>query len=1205
MTIAAGTRLGRYEIRSQIGAGGMGEVYLANDTKLDRKVALKILPPEFAADNDRMSRFVREAKSASALNHPNIITIHEIGESDGTHFIATEFIDGKTLNEYAKANPLNYTAALEIAIQVASALDEAHQAGIVHRDIKPDNVMVRANGLTKILDFGIAKLSTPTESNEEAATAIQAQTQAGMIIGTPQFMSPEQARGRDVDHQTDIFSFGVVLYEMLSGASPFKGETVSDVIAAVLTKEARPLANVPPELAAIVQKSLQKDKQKRYQTAKDLLDDLKEVKQELEIQMRLGRNSAPHLEEAQTQFLQATTGEKSSAFTTDSENGFWVAVLPFKFRGANADLADLAEGLSEEIITGLSRFSYLRVIARGSTLNYANDSGEVRTIGKELRARYVLEGNLRQAGNKLRFAVRLIDAATGGNLWAENFEREFSPEAVFALQDDLVPRIVSTCADHFGVLVRSISDAVRGKNPKHLGPYEALMRGFGYHYLLNPEDHAEAREVLEKAVEESPNNADCWAMLSWVYSHEYGHGFNPRPGSLDRALAAARRAVELAPSNHLTYQTLAVAHFFRKEKAACLSAAERALSLNPLDASNEAIFLITFTGDWERGCALIRRALELNPYCPGWYRLILGLDEYRKTNYREAATEAVKANTTGLWADIVFAAIYGQLGEQTAARDAVQNLIAAKMDSLEAVWELGAKWFDPLLVEHLLEGIGKAGLKTVSTQNSEESKTQILKAQTIAEEKPTEVGTQNSIAVLPFTNMSADGDNEYFCDGLAEELLNALSKIDDLKVAARTSAFSFKGINANVSEIGEKLSVKNLLEGSVRRSGNKLRISVQLINAADGYQLWSDRYDRELRDIFDVQDEITLAVVDALKLKLFGDEKAAVLKRYTEDAEVHELFLKGRYYSYKYTAEGWKRAIEFFEKAIEKQPDYAPAYAGMAASRGCLWFFGLLPAGQTIPQSRTAAIRALEIDENLADAYLSLAIITFFYDWEWEKAEQEFKRSIALNPNNAEALSYYAIFLGFEERFDEAISRGKRALELDPLSPLINMNVGWTYFSAGLLDEALDRAGKMIEMEPDFYGAYWLKGAIYLSGGEYEAAVEDLKKAASLGGHQIVLADLGSAYSLAGKKDEAAVILKQLLEMRRRDYVPAICMARLYSRTGENKEAIEWLEKAFEERNGEMVFLKGEIAGAAAGDAFHRIGSDPALIDLLRKMNLP
>ncbi|HJZ12871.1 MAG TPA: tetratricopeptide repeat protein, partial [Acidobacteriota bacterium] len=421
----------------------------------------------------------------------------------------------------------------------------------------------------------------------------------------------------------------------------------------------------------------------------------------------------------------------------------------------------------------------------------------------------------------------------------------------------------------------------------------------------------------------------------------------------------------------------------------------------------------------------------------------------------------------------------------------------------------------------------------------------------------------NSIAVLPFTNMSADDENEYFCDGLAEELLNALAKIEDLKVAARTSSFSFKNKNAEASQIGKALRVKTILEGSVRRTGNKLRITVQLINAADGYHLWSERYDREMQDIFDVQDEIALAVVDALKLKLFGDKKAAVLKRYTDDAEVHELFLKGRYYSYKYTADGWKRAIEFFERAIEKQPDYAPAYAGLASSYGCLWFFGFLPAGQTMAQCRAATIKALELDENLADAYLSQAIITFFYDWEWEKAEQAFKRSITLNPNNAEALSYYALFLSFEERFDEAISRGKRSLEIDPLSPLINMNVGWTYFSAGLLDEALDQAGKMIEIEPDFYGAYWLKGAIRLANGNYVEAVEEFKKAVSLGGHQVVLADLGSAYALAGKKDKAAAILDRLLEMRRREYVPAICMARVYSRIGENEKAIEWLEKAF------------------------------------------
>ena len=273
--------------------------------------------------------------------------------------------------------------------------------------------------------------------------------------------------------------------------------------------------------------------------------------------------------------------------------------------------------------------------------------------------------------------------------------------------------------------------------------------------------------------------------------------------------------------------------------------------------------------------------------------------------------------------------------------------------------------------------------------------------------------------------MSADADNEHFCDGLAEELLNALSKIDDLKVAARTSAFSFKGKSLNVSEIAARLNVNHILEGSVRRSGTRLRISVQLVNASDGFHLWSNRYDREMRDIFDVQDEITLAVVGALKLMLFGAEKAALLKRSTDDAAVHELFLKGRYYSYRYSAEGWTRAIEFFQRAIDMQPDYAPAHAGMATCYGCLWFFGLLPAGQTIPHCKAATHKALDIDGTLANAHLSLAMTTFFYDWEWEGAEQAFRQSIALKPNDAEALSYYALFLAFEGRTGEALDRAR------------------------------------------------------------------------------------------------------------------------------------------------------------------------------------
>jgi len=408
---------------------------------------------------------------------------------------------------------------------------------------------------------------------------------------------------------------------------------------------------------------------------------------------------------------------RTKAGAVRADEGFWVAVLPFKYSGSNSDLAALAEGLTEDIVTGLSRFSYLKVITRSSTARYANESTDVRSAGKQLGACYVMEGSLRQVRTRLRIAVQLVDTSSGARLWAETYDRPFQSEAVFELQDDVVPRIVSTCGDRFGVLARNISDAVRGTEPTELSPYEALMRGLGYHHRLTAAEHAEAREALERAVERAPSNADCWAMLSWIYSHEYAHGFNVRPGSLERALASARRAVDIAPSNQLAQQALAVVLFFRNERAGCRSAAERALGLNPLDTSNEAIFLITFSGEWNRGCALIRRAMELNPHHPRWYGTVLGINEYRLANYRAVIDEVVKANAPDVfWTNMLLAAAHGRLGELTAARTALRDLLAQKEDFAQSAGQLLSKWFDPQLVGHLIEGLRSAGLNTPSAR---------------------------------------------------------------------------------------------------------------------------------------------------------------------------------------------------------------------------------------------------------------------------------------------------------------------------------------------------------------------------------------------------------------------------------------------------------------------------------------------------------
>jgi TolB-like protein len=446
-----------------------------------------------------------------------------------------------------------------------------------------------------------------------------------------------------------------------------------------------------------------------------------------------------------------------------------------------------------------------------------------------------------------------------------------------------------------------------------------------------------------------------------------------------------------------------------------------------------------------------------------------------------------------------------------------------------------------------------------------------------------------SIAVLPFVNVSAEPDNEYFCDGLAEELLNALARIEGLKVAARTSAFSFKGKDVQVTEIGRVLNVATVLEGSVRKSGHQLRINLQLINAFDGYQLWSERYDRKMENIFDVQDEITLAVVAALKMKLLGEEKVTVLKRYTHNAEAYELYLKGLYEYHSHTAEGWQKAFEYFQKTLEVEPEYAPAYAMTSVCLAFAWYFGWLPTDEAVPKWIAAANRALQIDDNLAEAHASLGNAHCFYEWNWAEAEKDYRHAITLNPNSSDAQLFYGLFLAARERFTEALRAGRRALEVDPLSLFVNMQVGWICLFANKLDETQQRVNKMIEIEPDFDGAYLMAGSLNLVRGKYEQAIEDYEKSLALGGADVVLSMLGAAYGALGTRDKALGTIDQLLKKRKEFYAPAFYIARVYSSIGDTEKTFDWLETAIQERNGELVFLDQERrlgSGNLSGESF-------------------
>ena len=823
-SLVIGQQFSHYEIIKPLGAGGMGEVYLAQDTRLERKVALKILPAVFAQDAERMRRFVQEAKAASALNHPNILTIYEAGETENTNYIVSEYVKGQTLRERLRREPLSLKAALDVATQITSALQAAHGAGIVHRDIKPENVMIRPDGLAKLLDFGIAKLiEKKTEPiDTEAATAIKAHTKTGTLIGTAAYMSPEQARSKQVDARTDIFSFGVVLYEMLAGKLPFEGENAIDIISSILQKAPVPLCRLMPdaphEIERIVGKALRKDCEERYQTAKDFLIDLKDLRETLAFDERLKKSHSP-----------------------DSENA--------------------------------------AAILQTATGNARNRTDETNP------------GFARQIKQHKALAVSVLMA----------------------------------------LLVCSI--------------------GLGYYFLSG------------------------------------------------------------------------------KESA--------------------------------------------------------------------------------------------------------------------------------------LDAVGK-----------------------------------KSIAVLPFVNASQDANAEYLSDGITESIINNLSQLAGLRVMSRNSAFRFKNNQGDTKNIASQLGVGSLVTGDIKQIGDQLVINVRLINGNDDSQIWGNQYVKTSGDIIATQNEIAQKVVHNLRLKLSNSEQQQLDRNNTENAKAYELYLRGRYFYYKITESDFRKSIGFYHQAIDIDPNYALAYAGIADDYRSLALNSFVPSKEVMPQAKAAAQKALEIDENLAEAHIILGWIGFLYDWDWSAAENELKRAIELAPNNSDAHFAYAHLLSNSGRQTEAIVEGKRARELDPLSLVINAIEGHYLFFAGRDGEAITSLKKTLELEPNFWLTHAVFVRVYMRQERYPEAIAEARKAKELsGGSVYTVTVLGYALAKSGNRQQAQATLTELKSLAADNYVPAYSFATICIGLGEREEALKYLEKSFQERETLLSFIKID-------PQWEELRSDLRFRDLLRRVGL-
>ena len=630
-----GKLIGHYRIESLVGVGGMGEVYLARDERLGRKAALKLLPDSLTTDETQLSRFKNEARTASSLNHPNILTVYEIGAEGNRQFIATEFIEGITLRVSIGRGRINPHTALEIAVQVASALAAAHEAGVVHRDIKPENIMLRPDGYVKVLDFGIAKLSEQRLASHDhtVETTAPLQTRPGLVLGTARYMSPEQARGQKVDVRTDIWSLGVVFYEMVGGIPPFRGDTPSDCIASILTAEPPPLSgiltDVPLKLESILQKALRKNSDERYHTIKEMLADLRLLKEELEADSSLPQTKAPaesivsKIKHHKRGMLFTLAGALLAAAVVYSfyfvapaplPNEKSIAVLPFENLSEEKSNAYFADGIQDEILTRLSKIADLKVISRTSTQRYKNTSQKVSEIANQLGVANLLEGSVQKTNDQVRVNVQLIRAASDSHLWAETFDRRVTD--IFSVESE----VAKTIADRLRAKLTGQEEQVIAARPTdNPEAYDAYLRGLAYTLKTgnSPANTLAAQKYLKEAVRLDSKFALAWALLSYVDALGYlTLTLQPTVALREETGQAAETALTLQPN--LGEAIMARGYYYYaclKDYDAAVRSFEQARQFLPNSSQipESLAYVARRQGQWDRSESYFNEAERLDP----------------------------------------------------------------------------------------------------------------------------------------------------------------------------------------------------------------------------------------------------------------------------------------------------------------------------------------------------------------------------------------------------------------------------------------------------------------------------------------------------------------------------------------------------------------------------------------------------------------
>jgi TolB-like protein/Tfp pilus assembly protein PilF len=1128
-----GQLIGHYRIESLLGVGGMGEVYLARDELLGRKVALKLLPGHLTEDETQLNRLTTEARTASALNHPNILTVHEIGTDGNRHFIATEFIEGITLRVLLARGRINLHDALEIALQVASALEAAHETGVVHRDIKPENIMLRPDGYAKVLDFGIAKLAEqqPVSDLHKVVITTLRQTRPGLVMGTAQYMSPEQARGQAADARSDIWSLGVVLYEMVGGIPPFSGATPSDCVASILKMElprlSGVLSGVPVKLQSIVQKALRKNKDERYQTIKEMLSDLRSLKGDLEAEgssrpafRKIKRRKRAAGLALAAAMLAAAAVAYHFYFATPATlpNGKSIAVLPFVDLSQARDQEYLCDGIQEEILNRLSKIADLKVISRTSTQRYKSAREKLPAMARQLGAAHILEGTVQRAEDQVRIHVQLIDARNDSHLWAEKYDRKLTD--VFGVESEIAKAI----ADSLGARLSGLEQrAIATRPTENAAAHQLYLQGTYFSNKRTGADLRTATEYFQAAIRKDPKYAAAYAGLADAFTLLSLWGGDPAD-TMPQAKAAARKAIELdetLPESHNSLGLVLALHDF--DFAQSQKEFERAIELNPNYATAHHQFgnvNLSMIGEFDRAIAEGNRAVELDPLSliintdlgqdfmlarrydeaieqlrktlamdPQFYyaRWTLGECLQMKGQLTEAMGEYQKA--AEITDDPVVMALLAQGYAKMGQRDKALDLLG-QLEQLAKHRHVGPFTFALVHValdetEKTIDDLERAyrerdpnivGVKVEPLLDPLRGHPRFerLLAKIVGNpenKSPTQPIESKSIAVLPFEDLSENKEHAFFADGVQDDVLTKLAKVADLKVISRTSVMQYRG-KQNLREIGRVLGVSHVLEGTVRRSEGKVHINAQLVDARTDTHVWAEEYDRNLNEVFAIEIEVAQSIANQLRARVSTREQTAMQERPTEDLVAYDLYTRGKNLVLAASGRSTGRtdlllAIDQLNQAVAHDPSFLEAYCQLASAHDHLYSLGFDRTAARLELANAAIQTASRLRPDAGEAHLARAENLYRGYLDYIGALAELEVARQSLPNDARVLQLMGFILRRQGRWEEATQKLQRTVELDPRNTYTLQQMAWQYLFVRRYAEVKPLLARVLAIEPN------------------------------------------------------------------------------------------------------------------------------------------